>query len=245
MSTLLARLRRLPAQAVGMPKNIKLFLITVLSFGIAVDGVNAVLLNLYLLRLGYGTEFIGTLNSAGLLIFALVSLPIGAVQRYSSRNMLQIGQVLSLVGMVGFPLAAFAPFGQAGLLITFKIISMIGLSCYFVHQLPFAMEITKPAWHSRILSLTMATFSLAAFFGSWFGGLLPGFFGQWLNLPLTDPRTFQMAMLVASSMLLPAMLAIWFIPEGGKLGFTLEAEPADRSTADSSPFGDWRLIVGL
>ncbi|MFT5196741.1 MAG: putative MFS family arabinose efflux permease, partial [Candidatus Promineifilaceae bacterium] len=42
-----------------------------------------------------------------------------------------------------------------------------------------------------------------------------------------------------------AMLAIWFIPEGGKLGFTLEAEPADRSTADSSPFGDWRLIVGL
>ncbi len=226
----------------GLPKNMKLFLINVLAYGATVEGISAVLLNLYLLRLGYGTEFIGTINSAGLFVFALVSLPIGAVQRYSSRQMLQMGQLLSLIGILGIPLAYYFGEGQAALLIASRILAMIGLSAYFVHQIPFAMEITKPAWHNKALSITMAVFSLSAFLGSWFGGLLPQFFGNLLNLPLTDARPYQMPMFFASIIILPAILAIHLIPN--KL-------PQMDSNDDSSPESSnaitthWRELAGL
>ena len=56
-------------------RDIRLFLVSAAVVGLAWDGVRAVVLNLYLLRLGYGPEFIGVVNSAGALVFALSCLP--------------------------------------------------------------------------------------------------------------------------------------------------------------------------
>jgi len=42
-------------------------------------GIHAVLLNLYLLRLGYVPEFISLVNAAGLLTLGVFSLPAGAL----------------------------------------------------------------------------------------------------------------------------------------------------------------------
>ncbi|MCB0021011.1 MAG: hypothetical protein KDE09_24615, partial [Anaerolineales bacterium] len=95
---------RLWQRGQSIPRNMRLFLLNVLAYGMVIDGILSVLLNLYLLRLGYDTTFIGTINSIGTLVFALVSLPIGAVQRYSSRQMMQLGQFLSLIGLLGVPL---------------------------------------------------------------------------------------------------------------------------------------------
>ena len=234
-------LKDLPAKFRNTPKNVKLFLTTVLAYGIAVEGISAVLLNLYLLRLGYGTEFIGGLNSAGLFVFALVSLPIGAVQRFSSRKMLQIGLVLSVIGNLGLPLAPFLAADPAVWLIIFRITAMIGLSCYFVHQMPFSMEITAPEWHSRIMSQTMAFFSLAAFLGSWVGGLLPEFLGRWLSIPLTDPWPFQLAMLIATLVVVPAIFVTMFITEREQTEAEKEVEVAEYQSAWSS----LRSIIGL
>lgn len=214
-------------RARSAPRQVKLFMFTVLAYGIAAEGISTVLLNLYLLRLGYGTEFIGTLNSAGLFVFALVSLPIGAIQRYSSRKILQIGLILSALGMTGLVFAPFLPGPEPVWLIGFRIFAMIGLSCFFVHQMPFAMEITSPEWHDRIMSTTVAFFSLAAFLGSWVGGLLPEFFGRQLGLPLTDPWPFQVAMLCAMFVIVPAIIATMFITEREPIeGDDVEAEQA-------------------
>ncbi|MEM7335174.1 MAG: MFS transporter [Chloroflexota bacterium] len=242
MKPLLKLTNNLRAELSGLPRNMRLFLINVLAYGATVEGISAVLLNLYLLRLGYGTEFIGTINSAGLFIFALVSLPIGAVQRFSSRQMMQFGQVMSLIGILGIPLAYYITEGQAALLIGSRILAMVGLSAYFVHQIPFAMDITKPAWHNKALSITMAVFSLAAFLGSWFGGLLPQLFGNLLNLPLTDARPYQMPMFLASVLILPAMMAIRLIPN------QLTPEANDEEKAEETATGitvNWRHLVGL
>lgn len=237
-------------QAVSLPRNIKLFLVNVLAYGMAVEGISAVLLNLYLLRLGYGTEFIGTLNSAGLLVFALVSLPIGAVQRLSSRQMMQVGQVLSLAGIIGIPLAMYLPQSdnlQGSMLIFFRILGMIGLSAYFVHQLPFVMEITPVHWHNKAMSITMAVFSLSSFIGSWVGGMLPGLFGRLSSLPLTDPRPFQQPMLWAAIIIVPAMIAIWLIPERTKpLDSEFETESESETGVEAGGGGlGWRSIFGL
>ena len=47
-------------------RSIRLYLLATLLLGLSVDGVYAVLFNLYLLRLGYNPEFIGLANAAGL-----------------------------------------------------------------------------------------------------------------------------------------------------------------------------------
>ncbi|MEM7800826.1 MAG: MFS transporter [Chloroflexota bacterium] len=236
------RISQLCEQIQSIPASLRRFLISVVAYGIGFEGISTVLLNLYLLRLGYGTEFIGTLNSAGLLIFACVSLPIGAVQRITSRQMLLMGQVLTLIGLLGLPLALYVESGQGALLIGLRIVGMIGLSCYFVHQLPFAMEITSTEDHSKAMAITMAAFSFSTFLGSWLGGLLPEWFGAWLNLPLTDPRPFQLPMFVAALILIPAYWAIFTIKEPTREAFAVEEKEEDEAAAG---FSGWRSIAGL
>ncbi len=235
------QIRSFWSQAKNAPPNIKYFMFTVLAYGIAVEGISQVLLNLYLLRLGYGTEFIGTLNSAGLFVFALVSLPIGAVQRVTSRQMLVIGLILSAIGNIGLPLAPFMAADPSFVLIAFRIIGMIGLSCYFVHQMPFSMEITSPEWHSRIMSVTMAMFSMAAFLGSWVGGLLPEFFSRMLTIPIDNPWPFQISMLMATLLVIPAIFMTMRITETAVAESNVAQEPAE----SRSMWQAVRPILGL
>ncbi len=231
MANLIDILANLPRRLAALPTNFKYFLLTVILYVIAIEGIYMVVLNLYLLRLGYGTEFIGTLNSAGLLIFALVSLPLGAVQRYSGRRMLQFGQFISFIGLIGLVFATYTGALQDLLLIFFRICTMIGLSAYFVHQLPYAMEITTQKWHDRVLAWTMAIFSMAAFVGSWLGGYLPVFFGRILSLTLDDVFPYQAALLTAAVIALIAMFSMYLVrdlpeadSEGGEQDESISAE---------------------
>ncbi len=57
-------------------------------------GLQGVLLNLYLLRLGFGLEFIGLLNGSGQLLWAAAALPSGALgRRIGLRPALILGTV--------------------------------------------------------------------------------------------------------------------------------------------------------
>src|SRR5262245_2956522 len=90
------------------------YFVTTALVGLAIDGGSyAVLLNLYLVRLGYGPELIGLVNSAGTLTFALFSLPAGVMgQRWGSRRIMLIGLGLMLVACILFPLADMLAPGQ-------------------------------------------------------------------------------------------------------------------------------------
>ena len=49
-------------------------------------GIQGVLLNLYLLRLGFGSPFIGLLIASGQCIWAITALPAGAIGRHASGS---------------------------------------------------------------------------------------------------------------------------------------------------------------
>ncbi len=64
----------------GLHRNVRLYFVATALLGFSIDGgIYSVVFNLYLVRLGYGPEFIGVVNSVGLLVFALSSLPAGAL----------------------------------------------------------------------------------------------------------------------------------------------------------------------
>lgn len=205
----------LPGRLRESPPAVLLYMAAIFALGFTFDGgIFSVLQNLYLLRLGYGTEFIGAFNSAGLFVFALLSLPIGAIQRWSSRQLLLLGIWLLTAGMLIVPLAQWGPESwQAFLLMSGRIVSFVGLAFFFVHSPPFLLAITSGEWQHRALAWQTAVLSLAGFVGGALGGYLPGWFAGAMGLALDDPTPYQLPLLIATGLFLLALFPMRRTPE--------------------------------
>lgn len=78
--------------------------------GFGYFGIQAVLFNLYLLRLGYDAQFIGTLIGGGQLVWAAMALPAGALgRRLGSRQALMLWHSLHGLGFSIILCAEFLP----------------------------------------------------------------------------------------------------------------------------------------
>jgi MFS family permease len=173
-------------------------------------GIYTVLLNLYLLRLGYGPEFIGLVNGAGLLAGAVFSLPAGALgRRWGIRRMMIAGMNLMVVGFGLLPLAEFIPTTlQAGWLLATYLFAWLGGALYLVNSNPFLMGATGPEERNHVFSVWSALGPLAGFAGSLVGGLLPGFFAARLDTPLDYPGPYRYPLMIAAALFIPAVLVL-------------------------------------
>ena len=188
------------------------YLIGTALVGFALDGgIYAVLLNLYLVRLGYGPELIGMINSAGQLAFALFSLPAGAIgSRWGSRQALLIGMVLMMLGTLIAPLAdTFPQTWWIPWLIVNSIMIYMGMALFFVNTSPFVMEAVEGHRRAQVFSMQTGLMSLASFVGSLLSGLLPPLFASMLGLTLSEAPPYRYALMIAGVALMPAMIAIY------------------------------------
>ena len=139
---------------------------------VVVDGLYSVLLNLYLLRLDYGTEFIGLVNAVGLLTFGIASLPAGILgSRMSTTGLMKFGAAVSLVGGFLLPMAEWLPPGwrEAGFVLP-PALMFGGFAFFFVNSAPFLMNVVDEAFKHRAFALKAAHWSLAGFAGSLIAG---------------------------------------------------------------------------
>jgi MFS family permease len=84
-------------------RDVRLYLITSAMLGFCGIGTHRLLFSLYLLRLGYGPEFIGLVAAVGTLANAAVSLPAGAFgRRWGNRSGMIVGMTLMVAGL-GLP----------------------------------------------------------------------------------------------------------------------------------------------
>ncbi|MFN2302516.1 MAG: MFS transporter, partial [Anaerolineales bacterium] len=98
---------------------------TVLGF--AYFGIYLVLFNLYLLRLGYGYEFVGLVNGVGMIVFAIFSVPAGILgNRLGIRRMMIAGMGLMTLGFGALPFAEFVPVAwqEGWFLVTWSLVSI-------------------------------------------------------------------------------------------------------------------------
>src|SRR6476661_9454229 len=112
------------------------YFVAVALVGFAIDGgIYSVLLNLFLVRLGYGPEQIGLINAAGTLTFALACLPAGVIgARWGSRRIMFLGLVLLAVGSLLLPLAdTLSPAWRLTWLLAQVSVLYVGLALYFVN----------------------------------------------------------------------------------------------------------------
>lgn len=192
-------------------RNVRLYLFATSLLGFAIDGgVYSVIFNLYLLRLGFGPEFIGQVNSAGLLVFALSSLPAGAVGAwFGNRRMMVVGLFCMILGGFGAPLAELAPSGWVGgAILGSYMVFYLGLALYFVNSVPFVMDITSVEERNYAFSMQTALLALAAFSGALVGGFLPTLFASVMEMSLQQPAPYRLPLAFAALLMIPAVWAI-------------------------------------
>ena len=87
-------------------RDVRLYMVTLGLIGFSYFGITSVLLNLYLLRLGYGTEFIGLVNGIVAVGFAGFSLPAGIIGgRWGTRRAMIAGVSLIVTAFALLPAA--------------------------------------------------------------------------------------------------------------------------------------------
>ena len=220
----------------------RLFFAVVFGMGFGIEGVYNVLLNLFLLRLGYGTEFIGLINAAGLLAFALTSLPAGLLgARISATRLMKMGGVMALLGAIMLPLAEALPAAwRQSWLLSHYVLMLAGFAFFFVNGAPYLMNSVKTGQKTQAFAIKSAALSLAAFAGSLVGGLMPEIIAGASDWTLADTTPFRLTLHLVAIVLALALLLLLQIrplaPATDALRDTgaQQANPADRAHWTSS-----------
>ena len=225
--------------------NTKRQLISSAIVGLTFEGVILVLFNLYVLRLGYGPEFVGVANGAGLITFAVVSLVVGLIGVGDRvRRLMLIGLVVVAVGALLLPLAEFTTgLWRNGLVIGSNVTYHIGVSFYFVCSVPFVMRNTTGRDHVDVMALESAAFSLSAFTGSVLGGFMPEWLASAFSVGLDSPLPYRIVFVMTAVLLLPAVFAMWGTDSDL---IRIENEPPTQTASESntaSIAGPARLFV--
>ena len=185
-------------------RDVRLVLFSQALIGFTIfGGVYTVLLNLYLLRLGYGPQLIGQVNAVGALSFALLSMPAGLLaNRWGARRSMIVGMVVAALGFGLLPLGEFAPASaQLTWVMGAYALGVLGNTLFLVCSIPFLTLICPPRLRNHVFSTQVALWPLAGFAGSLCGGLLPGLFSALLGLPEDHPAPYRYPLLLAAGVL--------------------------------------------
>ena len=227
-------------------RDLRLFLITGAAVALAWDGMRNVILNLYLLRLDYGPEFVGTVNAVGGFAFALSCPLAGAVgTRWGSRKTLITGLGLMAAGFCLLPLSGSMVLDlRTGWLLGTNILTNLGFALYLVNGLPFMMDTTGQKERIHAFSFHSALLPLAGFGGSLLAGVLPGILSSLSGVPLTEAAPYRFTLWLAALFLVPAVPVLLFARSTAKLEVQSPAINPDREGSRRAPIG-LILIVAL
>ena len=201
------RINRVP----GLNRRVLLFLCHSLLFHIALLGIADILLNFYLVSIGYDTATISLLQSLPRLSGFLIGLPIGLVaNRVGNRRLI-------LLSTAGLALAVMTTALTQSLPII-AISRFVWGACFGANQVvkpPFMVTLTDRSEHTAQFSYHNLVAMLAVAIGSVAGGLLPTMASQTFNIigtaalaPEEMPLAYRASIISAAVLLLLSNLPI-------------------------------------
>ncbi|HVP19785.1 MAG TPA: MFS transporter [Spirochaetia bacterium] len=222
-------------------RNAYLLFITAGLLGFTYWGITYLLTNLYVLRLGYGTEVVGNLNFLFYLLVTVFSVPAGVLGIWTgSRRAMILGGILALAGWAIAPSAIFilAPRARIAALAVSRVISALGGALFIVNSNPALMGAVEPSSSTYAFAFNGTVISITTFVGSLFGGLLPSFFSVITRTSLSSSIPYGLALWAAVVILAPGLILLGFFRETGK-----GVPKTDRGTASPLPVALIAVIV--
>ena len=183
--------------------------------GFVYGGIWSVLSNLFILRLGYGTAFIGTVLAAMLATQAVLSLPAGALSvALGPRRTLVLSLVLMLLSGVASVGAELIPAAwRQPYVLVVAIVFYAGITLYSVCAAPLLAGVTSAEERPHAFALLMCLMSVGGFLGGLVAGQLPGLFGRLTGLNLTQARPYGLSLLAGYLLLAPTIWLASNLPE--------------------------------
>ncbi|WP_151756368.1 MFS transporter [Dictyobacter vulcani] len=200
-------------------RNARLYLLSNALSGVTV-GILQVLYNLYLVALGYHTDFIGLVLFVGTIGGGLAIFPAGlCVDRFGSKAVLIWGSVL--VGIAGAgQIVIRTPF----FLLASAFIAGLGGACVIVVNAPFLARNSTDEERPHLFSLNIVLLLVTTVVGEALGGILPLWFRAvpWLMAPLPgwlhwalapqiQARSYQLSLLLAGMIALPSFIPLFLL----------------------------------
>lgn len=195
-------------------------------------GINTVIYNLYLIRLGFGPELIGVINSIGMAVFALSCVPIGRIgEQYGLLRVMRVGVWMIFVGALLVPVVGWLPSNLfVPVLIVGTVITNIGLSAYFVSGAPYMGALSTPQQRTSIFSTQSALSAIFGFGGSLIGGNAPSLFVQMGLGTIEQPLPFQVTLWIVPFTFIVPLLLVARMREVNMRELDQNTTPAERTS---------------
>jgi MFS family permease len=195
---------------VKLDRDVLRFCFAWAMIGLIVLGINAVLMNLYVLNLGFDFTFLGNLNGSGQIVWVFAALPAGFIgTRFGLRNSLIAGYVVVILALASFLSVAWLPRSvwATGLFLSNGVIG-IGAALILVNAVPYLMAIASKNDRNLAFTFMSALFALMAFVGSLAAGILPGFLISLFAGRLTEAAAYNAVMWLAIPAYLGSVLLL-------------------------------------
>jgi MFS family permease len=191
-----------------LSRDARLLLLMFALVGFAYFGIQTVLVNLYLLRLGFRPEFIGLMISFGQLSWAMAAVPAGIIGAHIGlRNSLVASTFLIGLGATLFLwVERVPPAWQAPWLVAWWMVLWLGAALGAVNGTPYMTAVTGPAERNHAFAAQQAVIALLALLGSLVAGILPPLLAPRLGVELSDPSPYRIALWIAPIIYCGALL---------------------------------------
>jgi len=208
--------------------------------GFTVDGVVPVIFNLYLLRMGYGPDFVGLVNSVALILFSAASLPAGAAgSRFGVRTVMRIGIGASVLSTFALGITDLLPVAMrsAWLLVMLSVL-YAGVAVYFSNSAATVVNLSPISQRARVVSVQSAIGNFFAFLGSISAGFVPILLAILPGWSLADAGTYRIPLLICGGVYgLAFLLVLTFSPAVDEAQHTAHVEPSGERGAPPVVFG--------
>ena len=184
-----------------LSRDAKLLIVMFGIVSVGYFGILMLLRSLYILRLGYGPEYIGLYGTVSAVAFASMCLPGGALSaKFGVRRVMRASGAVMVLGMALLPMSQYVP---AALRFYWPLlaqtVSMLGWATLQVNMGPALMAATTAERRSTAFAIYNAIYALGIFAGMLVGGMLPGAFGSLLGQELTEPAPYSLAIWVGAA----------------------------------------------
>ncbi len=229
-------------------RNAQLYLISNTLSGVSA-GILLVLYNLYLVSLGYKTDFIGLVLFAATIGAGLAIFPAGiCIDRIGGKIVLIVTTLL--FGVVG---AAQILFRQPFPLLASGFIAGIITAFYLVVNAPYLTANSTPEERSHLFSLNIVVQLGTMVLGEVLGGALPQELRsvswlmaplppqiQWLLAVTSNVRSYQLALLSAGLIAVPSLIPLFLLGDDRPLFHVLRVRGEGGRAKAGSYMHWWR-----